>query len=211
MLKSTLGLNGDFSVVPYSQNAFELAEDTHLILINGNQYNTWIINFHHGEGTETDTSLLPEESEALSIVWARLSDYGITADNVRYNGLIEGYGDKNLHLGFKSVEGTDLQMVYGNVAVTVGEGGELHSISDQRIWCDFVKEVPCISPYEATQTAQKVGVGDWAGTAEVYAVEGGYSLINETGYVVPTWSIAARFMADSGNQYEWTPIIEAVR
>jgi glycopeptide antibiotics resistance protein len=229
-LKNASGVNGEFTSTEW-QDVWALAENiqgrpgetTQLFIY---QYNTWSVNFHYparqsddepemDDGPETDVALLPKESEALDIAWEKLSPYGITAGNVRYTGIIDGYGNEKLHLGFESLEDTDAQMVYGNVVVAIGENGDVYSIDDKRIWCDFVKKVPCISPYEATQLAHKVGVGIWSVTADVSTVDKGYSLIDETGYVIPTWNISARTSANgggqSGNQTEWNPTIDAVK
>jgi glycopeptide antibiotics resistance protein len=89
-------------------------------------------------------------------------------------------------------------------------------VGGARIECEFVKEVSCVSPYEAVGIAREVGVRYSTVTAEVTSVERGYSLIGDTGYVVPTWDIKAKITpsvenAQHGEDDEWNPVVDAMR
>ena len=84
------------------------------------------------------------------------------------------------------------------------------SISDGRICGEYVRDVDCISPYDAIGIAQDVGVGECDGTAHISSVETDYTLIDETGYLIPVWKINALLKVESGNEYNWLPVVDAI-
>ena len=175
-------------------------------------YNTWCVTYDYGVDSVAALSDIPGEDAALDIAGEYLRTYGITSEAVAYSGDIsDTYGDDNRHLQFVSTESTDKVFVYGTVSVTIGENGQLLEISDGRRWCEFTENVNCISPYDSIEIAQEVGVGEWNGTAVVTDVNEGYSFIDDTGYLIPTWNIVADMQTASGKQYTWSPVVDAIQ
>jgi hypothetical protein len=157
---------------------------------------------------DSDTTLT--EEKALSLAWEYMRAFGIASDTVRHEpekGATEGY----FRLEFSSTESKNGQIVAGQVTIYLASDGELTSISDARIWCKYIRDVQCISPYDSVSIAPDVGVGDWNGTAYVSSVEADYEFIDETGYLIPVWRINADFTAESGDEYDWSPVIDAVK
>ena len=83
-------------------------------------------------------------------------------------------------------------------------------MDDRRITCKARQNVTCISPADAIEVAGVTGVGVWEGTAHISSVDAGNAFIEETGLLVPTWVIRASLTAESGQVYEWSPVISAV-
>lgn len=69
------------------------------------------------------------------------------------------YGDDNLHLIFSSTEINDEEIVWGDIVVSIGEGGKLLGVTDNRVRCIFYRDVDTISPRVSLAVARAVGVG----------------------------------------------------
>lgn len=175
-------------------------------------YNKWSVLYTYGVDSEPDAGLVPGEEEALALAWQYLNAYGIANGQVVYAGDISNlYGDPERHLSFTSNENTDSQIVYGSIDVTIGEKGVLSGLSDSRVYCQYVKAVPCISPVQSIYIAQDVGVGEWNGVAHVSSVQEGFGFIEDTGYLIPAWELNAIFTSASGQAYDWNPVIDAIK
>ena len=172
----------------------------------------WNVRKYSGSAPVSDPSHVPDEKTAVALAWEYLQPFGITAGTVSYDtDISEEYEDNNRHLRFASNETNADFMINGNISVTIGDDGKLITVSDNRIKCMYVADVPCISPRDAIIVAENVGVGEWNGTATVHSVEFSYTFIKETGYLIPVWQINADFIAVGGPSYKWEPVIDAVK
>ena len=117
-----------------------------------------------------------------------MKQFGIEDTDVVYSAdNEEDYAQDNYYIDFKPREEDGNTKVYGDVLVELGKDGRLISISDNRIWYEYVKKVQCIFMSDSIRMAQEVGCGNWQGKAVVESVEESYSFISETGYLIPTW------------------------
>jgi len=172
---------------------------------------TWYVTYYYGENVENSISMLPTEEEAVRLAFQYAGDFGIDTETLAFNGFATGYADNNVHVELASTSQTENTIIWGMVTVAIGENGVLSSISDGRIYGEFYQEVETISPRQAVEIAQDIGVGSWSGTAYVEDVEPYYYYNKETGFLIPTWRITARFVAESGDEYSWEPNIDAVK
>jgi glycopeptide antibiotics resistance protein len=174
-------------------------------------YQTWRVY----DPARTNDTQVPgvvlDENEALIRAWAYLNLFGITPDIVRYEATQSRIDEGGCYLVFSSLESEPNQMIIGGVSLFLTAGGAPISISDGRIWGEYVQNTDCISPSEAIEIARDVGVGEWNGIAYISSVESDYAFIDDTGYLIPTWKINARFIAQSGDEYDWMPMIDAVK
>lgn len=175
------------------------------------EYNTWNVTYDYGQRRDVDSTKLPNEAESVALAYQYLEKFGIDADVVEYQDIVEeNYSHGNLRLIFKSIENKDSNLIiWGNIEVTIGENGKLLGISDNRTWNEFYKEVKTISPKKSLQIAQDVGVGKIEGAANVLAVEPSYYLNKDTGYLIPTWQIIGQLKNTNGESYDWRPTIDA--
>lgn len=207
-LKKASGFSGDFAFDGETWTLSDGARGKLFIF----PYNKWSVTYTYGVDSEPDVSLIPEEAEALTLAWQYLNTFGITADKVAYVGDVsEMYEDGERHLEFTSAKSVDSQIVHGRVTVAIGENGALSALSDSRVYCGYVKDVPCISPLQSIHIAQDVGVGEWDGVAHVASVKDGFAFIEDTGYLIPTWELNATFVSALGQEYAWNPVIDAIK
>jgi len=172
---------------------------------------TWCVSYRYGESIETDPALLPSEEEAVTLAFQYTEKFGIDTTFLLFNKFDTGYADENLHVELVSTEKTASTIIWGTVTITLGESGNLVDISDNRVYGEFYNEVETISPKQSIKIAQEIGVGDWNGTAYVEKVEPYYYFNKETGFLIPTWKTTANFIAASGDEYAWTPNIDAIK
>ena len=207
-LLTATGFNGKFVL---NGDTWELADgDYRRIFIY--PYNKWSVYYHYSEENKTNNALIPNEDEALKLAWQYLEPFDITPNAAQFVGTSnESWADGNQHLEFESINNVDGQIVYGNISVAIGENGELIELGDARIWGDFYKKVECISAKESVSIARDVGVGEWNGSAYISSIKSGYSFIEDTGYLIPVWNISAKLITASGTEYDWSPVIDAIK
>ena len=187
----------------------ELEDGSNRIVVFGD--GTWDVQYFYGEIVESDTEMLPAEEEAIHLAFKYAQQFGIDDGLMSFNKFDTEFADKNLHVELVSTAQTTDAIVWGTVTVTIGENGTLIAISDRRIYGEFYQEVETISPKQSIEIARDIGVGDWNGTAYVENVEPDYYFNTETSFLIPTWRITARFVASSGNEYTWSPNIDAIK
>jgi hypothetical protein len=199
--------NGQFA----EKNGYwELKDGAHKSITTTSRYQTWTVNYHLQEDYKPASDVILDEDKAVSLAWAYLGAFGISSDTVRY-APDESRINGDFRLEFSGTEKSDRQMVTGQVTVYLAADGELMSISDNRVWCEYVREVTCIAAADAIKIAQDVGVGDWNGTAYITSVAEDYAFIKSTGYLVPAWKINANFLSAAGTEHAWTPLVDAVK
>ena len=203
------GFDCAFEDVGYGTFRCGKAGDKKVIFIY--PYNTWSVTYTYAEPIETDPSKLPGEPQALEIAKTYLENFGIPLNSVEYAGLREDFGDNNLHLMFMDRTSTRNHFIWGSVDVTIGEEGTLLGISDDRTYFEFVKTVKAISPQKAISIAQDIGVGEWSNTASITKIEPSFYFNEDTGYLIPTWQIHGTLTGYQGQEYEWTPNIDATK
>lgn len=201
-LLDATGFNGDFK-----DN--ELVDGSNRILIFRD--GTWNVYYFYGETIDSDTTLLPDKEDAIDLAFQYVQQFGIDTEFISFHKFDTEYADNNLHVELVSTAQTTDAIVWGTVTVTIGENGTLIAVSDNRVFGEFYKEVETISPKQSIEIAQDIGVGDWNGTAYVESVDPDYYFNKETGFLIPTWRTTARFVAASGNEYAWSPNIDAVK
>lgn len=202
------GFNGEFS--QHSSGRWELhGKENELIIISS--YQTWSVNYPSRFDNILDHDVVLNEDEALSCAWSYLSLFGITPESVRYEASQSRFDNDDYRLVFSNIESKDNQIVVGDVIVSINVNGELMSVSDGRIWGEYVRDVDCISPFESIEIARDVGVGESYGTAYISSIDGEYEFIGETGYIIPVWKINARFKFESGIEIDWFPVVDAIK
>ena len=208
-LQGITGFEGDWVTNQTDETYYSLFDgDSKAIFIF--PYNTWSVYYEYGGNGETTAEEM-DESAALQKAWDYMSEFGIEASDVAYapeNGA--GYSEDNYYFDFVATLEDGNTKVSGDVLVEMGKNGRLISISDNRIWCEYVEDVSCISAADSIEVAQEVGCGDWQGKALVESVEESYSFISETGYLIPTWEINGTLESES-QTLEWHPQIDAIK
>lgn len=87
----------------------------------------------------------------------------------------------------------------------------IEGISDNRLYCEYYKEVETISPKKSIDIALDVGRGLLEVTAYVSDVKPSYHFNADTGFLIPTWEIQAVYADGNGNEHSWTPKIDAIK
>lgn len=187
----------------------ELSDGSNHIVIYSD--GTWRVSYFYKEIVESDPAKLPTEEEAITFACQYAERFGIDTTTLTFNKFDTGYTDNNLHVVLVSTAQANDTIIWGTVDIALGENGTLIEICDNRICGDFYKEVETISPKQSIEIAQDIGVGDWNGTAYVESVEPDYYFNRETGFLIPTWRTTARFISESGNEYTWSPNIDAIK
>ncbi len=193
------------------------SDETYYSLFDGDSkvififpYNKWSVYYEYGD-TEKTVSEEIDESAALQNAWDYMSEFGISDTDVAYVAdSSENYSADNYYFDFIATSDDGMTKTCGDVLIELGKDGRLISISDNRIWCEYVEDVQCISMADSIDVAQEVGCGDWQGKAVVESVEESYSFISETGYLIPTWMITG-YLYDSSQTLEWSPQIDAIK
>ena len=227
-LQALTGFEGDWVENRSDETYYSLIDDNKAIFINS--YNTWGVYYEYGETKET-TSPEIDKSLALQKAWSYLEAFGIKDADVEYAPEnTSEYGDDNYYFDFTAISDASSEFAkddaktdanddtnetaktraYGDVLLALGKDGRLISITDNRIWCEYVEDVQCISMSESIEVAQDVGCGDWQGKAVVESVEPSYSFISETGYLIPTWMIKG-YLTSSSQTLQWRPQIDAIK
>ena len=227
-LQALTGFEGDWVENRSDETYYSLIDDGKAIFINS--YNTWGVYYEYGETKET-TSPEIDKTLALQKAWSYLESFGIKGTDVEYAPEnTSEYGDDNYYFDFTAISDASSEFAkddaktdanddtnenaktraYGDVLLALGKDGRLISITDNRIWCEYVEDVQCISMSESIEVAQDVGCGDWQGKAVVESVEPSYSFISETGYLIPTWMIKG-YLTSSSQTLQWRPQIDAIK
>ena len=206
-LISLTGFSGEF----YNENDTYVLENGESNRIFIYDYNRWSIDYNYGEELEVNKSKLLKGDDAVKLAIEHLEKFGIKKENVKFKEISNEYGDDNLHLIFTDRTNNENEIVWGDLTVALGENGRLLSIDDNRVNFKKYKEVETISPRKSIDIACDVGVGDWNGTAYVSEINASYYFNKDTGFLIPTWKIESTLKAESNNEYEWKPNIDATK
>lgn len=208
-LQSVTKFDGDW-VENYTDETYYSLSDGDSKVIFIFPYNTWSVYYEYGVDGETASEEI-DESSALQKAWEYMEAFGIENNDVIYDADNDkDFADDNYYFDFIPTAEDGMTKVYGDVLLELGKDGRLISIADNRIWCEYVENVQCISMSDSIDMAQEVGCGDWQGKAVVESVEESYSFISETGYLIPTWMING-YLDDSSQTLKWHPQIDAIK
>lgn len=207
-LQSVTKFDGDWVKNNTDETYYSLSDgDSKVIFIF--PYHTWSVYYEYGVDGEASKEI--NESSALQKAWKYMEKFGIENTDVVYDAdNDENFADDNYYFDFTPTAEDGMTKVYGDVLLELGKDGRLISISDKRIWCEYVKNVQCLSMSDSIDVAQEVGCGNWQGKAVVESVEESYSFISDTGYLIPTWMING-YLDDSIQTLEWHPQIDAIK
>lgn len=173
------------------------------------RHNRWRVVYREPE-EEADISSIPSEVDALEAARTCLKSFGIL-EEIKYTKAEHDKENGTIRLNFTDKGRIKGALVDGSVTVVIGEDSLPLSVEDTRIYCRPYRRVVTISPYQSILVAREVAVGEWPGFAYVYNVTPSHYFNEETDFLIPTWKIQASFISSDGEEYSWTPNIDAVK
>ncbi|WP_343950203.1 VanZ family protein [Nonomuraea longicatena] len=169
-------------------------------------YATWDAAFG---ADDTNPGAAPSEAAGRQAAPGHLSAFGLDPATLAYAGVDDRYRDGNLHLDYVSKEQGGAAFLWGKVSLVLGEKGKLLGIRDERIPVRAVETVETVSPREAVDIAQDIGVDAVAGTLAVRTITAAHYFDEDSGYLVPVWRIEGTLTRDSGGASDWETDVDA--
>lgn len=212
-LCSISGIQGEWVADGNSSSVHHSLYSDHDEAIFIDEFNRWSVYYEYGIDGTTERNDVGED-EALVIAQNELQKYGISSDEVAFEGFRYDFNDDAHHLTFIDSRRSDDTRVYGNISISVNKDGKVIVISDDRIFCGYVENAKCISPAESLDVAQDTGLsGGTAVTVVVNEITESWQFIPETGYLIPTWKITGfmeKACTNDGEPSSWQAEIDAV-
>lgn len=205
-LQRSSGLQGEWR----QEEGEWILEDRNRGRITVSPYGRWEISWTDRRNQEEVPKSFGTENELRREGSRYLTAFGIETEKLSYEGMEEEAENHSTTLVFRGEEDGEEGTLWGKAAVTFGPDGSLWSVKSTLVFCEKAKKVSIISPKKAISVAADVGAEGWAGTAYVDQVELTYTFLEDTGYLVPSWKICGEFVADSGEEDTWEPVVDAV-
>ncbi len=154
----------------------------------------------------------PDEETLEASAWEALERFGFSKDDVAVSkDMTDFFNDGHGYLQFEPVNHDEKKAMAGSISVEIDHDGKLISIDNYLVSGMLVEKTECISQREALGISKDVGGDEWGGTCTVKSVHLGYTLIEDTGYLVPCWIFEGEVYDNTGKAYEWEPFISAVK
>jgi glycopeptide antibiotics resistance protein len=208
-LRRITGFKGEFVESSYDNTLVCDEENGKAMFIY--DHNAWSVDYHYGQDGIIDQAKLPAKEKSIEYALKYINQFEMEVENLKFFKFDEDYGDNAIHVIFEEIANDKNLKVWGNVEVTIGENGELMTISDNRKYFNTYKEVEAISQEEAVSVVKDVGVGEVDVTAHVTRISEDYYFEEEKGYLIPTWRIEGHWTETNNKKYEWKPNIGAIK
>ena len=206
-LKEKTGFEGEFIL---DQDTWVL-EDGAQRRIFIYDYLSWSVNYYYAIERDINQQKELTLEENISLAADYLESFGVSLEDVYLESSSKNDNTGERYLEFRDSRESEKSIYWGPIEMIIGPDGELLTISDMRIFCEFEKAEPLISPRASITIAQKVGVGKVAGEAVAESVKRWYYFDEDTGYLIPTWNIRGKFKGTGLAGHDWKANISALQ